>query len=63
MDFKEANKLEQKRAEAGIEPCVEHPQITKERLGGMSSGDYRCTTCGAEITPNDAREWKSRRKA
>jgi len=42
-------------AEHPNETC-NHPQLVREILGGMSSGDRVCTTCGETFSPSEQRE-------
>lgn len=58
MQFEEANRLEERWANKG-NPSCDHPQLSKEYHGGMDSGDYRCTTCGATFTGNEFRQWRA----
>ncbi|WP_405506295.1 hypothetical protein OG323_05910 [Streptomyces cyaneofuscatus] len=45
MDMADASRLQQDWAAKGSPPC-EHPQLEKERLNGMDTGDKICNTCG-----------------
>ncbi|OUC97358.1 hypothetical protein CA984_11395 [Streptosporangium minutum] len=47
VQMNDADLMRLRWAEQGNPPC-DHPEIVKEYDLGSSTGDKRCTTCGAE---------------
>lgn len=41
----QSTRANRKKASWGDKPC-DHPNLDKEYMNGMATGDYVCTTCG-----------------
>ena len=54
----QASKARELRKKYGNKPC-NHPELDKEYMSGYGTGDYLCTTCGAEFKPSDYKKWKA----
>jgi hypothetical protein len=39
-------------------PC-DHPELDKEYMAGMQTGDYVCTSCGESFSPSEVSELRS----
>jgi hypothetical protein len=57
MNMDEVLRLKREWKAKGNPPC-NHPGYERERYqpGGMHTGDYACTQCGAYVDPADFRD-------
>jgi len=59
MQMKKALELQNQRNARGKRRC-NHPSIEREYYLGSNTGDYVCSTCGANVNPEKLRK-KSRK--
>lgn len=58
MQFEEA---ERRRSHWGTKPC-EHPDIAAERFRSTTTGDFRCTVCGATFDRSERDRLEAERR-